>query len=180
MIDNDTKRRFLEELEKAGNILIACQKVGISRATFYRWKEADKEFKKKAARAERLGRESSNDIAEYGLLKGAKEGKIEHIKYLLSHNSKRYKPKKSDKFIIEHRSGSKTPPAPEITFEDLIDKQKRWNAEISRQERERVEKMGPIPLKPDGTEITDEELAQYTSYIMEYQRKKRLEDKDNQ
>lgn len=142
MIDDTSKIDLLKELEKAGNILIACQKVGISRATFYRWKETDKVFKKNTVRAERLGRESSNDIAEYGLLKGAKEGKIEHIKYLLSHNSKRYKPKKSDKFIIEHVSGSKAPKESDRTLEDLIDEQNAWNAEIELAERKAKERLG--------------------------------------
>ncbi|MFA7277446.1 MAG: hypothetical protein WC101_00460 [Candidatus Gracilibacteria bacterium] len=176
MIDETLKIELLKELEKAGNILIACQKVGISRATFYRWKETDKDFKKKATRAERLGRESSNDIAEYGLLKGAKEGKIEHIKYLLSHNSKRYKPNKSDKVIIEHRSGPKASEEPKQTIEDFIDIMTSRNEEEAAEMRVKYEKMGPLPLKSDGTPISNEEIGMYEGFIIEYFKKKKAED----
>lgn len=120
MIDDASKIGLIKELEKVGNILVACQKSNISRATFYRWRDSDSKFKRDVMRALRLGRESSIDMVEYSLLKGAKEGKIENIKYYLSHNSPKYKPKKSDKFIIEHRSGSKTSLVTEKTIEELL------------------------------------------------------------
>ena len=43
----ENKKDFLETFrECAGIITIACQKKGISRATFYNWLSGDKEFKK--------------------------------------------------------------------------------------------------------------------------------------
>lgn len=174
MIDETSKKELLKELEKTGNIYFACQKLGISRATFYRWMQ-DKQFKKDATRSINLGRESSCDIAEYALIKGAKEGKIENIKYYLVHNSKRYKPKKSDKFIIEHKTSQKTPQEPQKTLEDLFDDATINNEESIRQLREKYEKMGGIPLKADGTTISDEELWMYEGYIIEHYKKKKAD-----
>lgn len=101
MIDDKTKNRFLQELEKSGNVYLSCLKIGINRATYYRWKNGDKEFKKKASWAERNGRQNNCDIAEHALMINVKEKKMEAIKYLLSHQSPRYKPK-NRKIHIEH------------------------------------------------------------------------------
>lgn len=101
MIDDKTKNKFLQDLEKSGNVYLSCMRVGINRATYYRWKNGDKEFRKKAILAERNGRQNNCDVAEHALMMNVKDRKIDAIKYLLSHNSSRYKPK-NRKVYIEH------------------------------------------------------------------------------
>lgn len=100
MIDLETKEKLLKEIEKSGNVYLSCLKIGIDKATFYRWKK-EKDFNKKANEAIKMGRESNCDIAEHALMINVKERKMEAIKYVLSHHSKIYKPK-TRKVIIEH------------------------------------------------------------------------------
>lgn len=107
MIRNSTKRRLLIELEKSGNIYVSCLKLGINRATFYRWRQENKEFRKKADRATQDGRANNCDIAEHSLMRKVKDGNMEAIKYILGHNSTKYKSSKTNKVILEHVTKNK-------------------------------------------------------------------------
>jgi len=106
MIDQETRQKLIRELEKNGNVYLACLKVNIDRSTFYRWREQDAAFKKKADKATRTGRENNCDIAEHALMISVKEKKMEAIKYVLSHSSPRYKPKPR-KVYIEHSNSTR-------------------------------------------------------------------------
>ena len=99
MIDLETKEKLLKEIEKSGNVSLSCMKIGIDKATFYRWKD-DKEFRKKANEAMKRGRESNCDLAEHALMLNVKEKKMDAIKYVLSHQSKIYKPKDRKVFLV--------------------------------------------------------------------------------
>lgn len=92
MIKDGTKKRLIEELSKTGNILFSCSKVGIGRATYYRWKDRYPSFKAAAERAESLGREDMTDVAEAALLTNVKKGDQRAIEFTLKHNSERYRP----------------------------------------------------------------------------------------
>lgn len=92
MIDEKTKNKLLKELEKTGNVQISCLKVGIDRSTFYRWRQSNKAFKRVADEKLRYGREANSDIAEQALMLSVKDKNLSAIKYVLSHNSPRYKP----------------------------------------------------------------------------------------
>lgn len=122
MIPKEVKRKLLKELEKSGNILFACNKIGIDRSTFYRWRKESKEFKKLADEAVQRGRENMCDLAEHALLLNVKEKKMEAIKYVLSHYSKVYKPKQTSKVVIEHRrvGYSETNKDTDKAFEEII------------------------------------------------------------
>lgn len=126
MIDLETKEKLLKEIEKSGNVYLSCMKVGIDKATFYRWKK-EKDFSKRANEAIRRGRENNNDIAEHSLLLKIKDKDLGAIKYQLSHNSGRYKPK-TRKVIIEHSHIGKK----KEEFEEM--KREHWN-EITRELR---------------------------------------------
>lgn len=122
MIDGKTKTKLLEELEKTGNVWIACTKVGISRATYYRWLKEDKKFGKLAKEALTLGRDNMCDIAEHALALKIKEGDFNAIKYQLGHNSPFYKPRMLSKVILEHRRKiQKSDLPPPVSIEDILD-----------------------------------------------------------
>lgn len=135
MIDDPTKKKFLKELAKTGNIYVASMKVNISRSSHYRWKLEDKEYRQLANKAEKFGRANNCDIAEHALMLNVRDKKMDAIKYVLAHNSSRYKPKRINNVTIEHISGTKTPPEPKITFEDILyeaaEKTKRMREEGS-------------------------------------------------
>lgn len=118
MIDLETKEKLLKEIEKSGNVYLSCMKTGIDKATFYRWKD-DKEFRKKANDAVKRGRENNCEIAEHALMMNVKEKKMDAIKYVLSHQSKIYKPK-TRKVIIEHSNTNNSEKAISIKKKESI------------------------------------------------------------
>ena len=82
---------LLAELRKTSIVAIACQKTGVSRATFYRWME-DPEFSQEVALAQGEGRDAMNDAAESVLAKKIKEENLHAVKFWLTHNNERYRP----------------------------------------------------------------------------------------
>lgn len=84
------KRLLLNELGNNPLIERACKKVGIARSTFYRWCDADADFKAKAEVAIEFGRGKLNDFAESKLMEAIDMGSVQAIRYWLDHNSKRY------------------------------------------------------------------------------------------
>jgi len=175
MIDGKTKNKLLEELEKNGNVYLSCLKINVHRSTYYRWKGEDKEFNKKAEQAERTGRDNNCDIAEHALMLNVKDKKMEAIKYVLGHNSPKYKPKKTSSVMILHKKISDTPLTSQKTIEDLIEDDALNHFVKARKIKYKYEDMGGIPAKADGTPIKDEEMIEYEMYISEWYKKKELE-----
>ena len=121
MVDKATKKRIIAELEKSGNVYFACAKCGIVRATYYRWRESDKKFKKESDHAIRHGRENICDMAEHALLGKIKERDMNAIKYTLGHNSPYYKSNRDTKVFIQHSRVQDIRVDKNLTLEDLID-----------------------------------------------------------
>ncbi len=92
---SDEKNQLIQILMETPMVNLACKKVGIGRATYYRWIKDNPRFKKEVNRALEYGRSYWNEIAESGLLKNIKNGDMSAIKYFLSNNDKRYTPKRS-------------------------------------------------------------------------------------
>ena len=92
---SDEKSQLIQILTETPTITYACKKVGISRATYYRWIKDNPGFKKKVNRALDYGRKYWCEIAESALMKAIKDGNIHAVKYFLSNNDKRYIPKRS-------------------------------------------------------------------------------------
>jgi hypothetical protein len=77
--------RLVEEIEKTPLIQIACDKVGISRNTFYRWMKEDEEFLTRVNEAVSLGTGLVSDVAISNVLEGIKKKDAMYTKYWLSH-----------------------------------------------------------------------------------------------
>ncbi len=168
MIDDKTKQKLLKEISNYGNVYLSCLKVGVDKATYYRWKQQDKEFRKLANKAEKMGRENINDIAEHSLLKNVKDGNQRAIEYTLSHNSKRYKRKKEDVVIIHKKDIApimREPSLDEILsaydklFEDKDEKKKieRIPPEYELKQKETIEE-AKIEPKIINETLTKEEI----------------------
>lgn len=84
-------KKFLEELEKTPIISVACEKVGISRNSIYRWRLEDYNFAEQVDAALELGIGFVNDVAEGNVLRGIKQGDSGMTKYWLSSRHKAYK-----------------------------------------------------------------------------------------
>ncbi|MDD2753742.1 MAG: phBC6A51 family helix-turn-helix protein [Candidatus Portnoybacteria bacterium] len=86
------KKLILEQLYKNPIIEVACQKIGISRMTFYRWKE-NQDFSKAVDKAMIDGRLLVNDLAESQLIGAVKDRNFQAIAYWLKHHHPSYKTK---------------------------------------------------------------------------------------
>jgi hypothetical protein len=84
------EKSFLEQLKTIPNISLACEKVGLSRNTVYRWCNEDSEFKKRVDEALESGVESVNDLAESKLVTNINNGNMRAIQYWLDNNKKTY------------------------------------------------------------------------------------------
>ncbi|MFH0892789.1 MAG: phBC6A51 family helix-turn-helix protein [Candidatus Falkowbacteria bacterium] len=84
--------RFIKILEEAPFISYAAKKAGIARATIYRWKKNNPEFREQLERALDSGRDHLIDIAEIALVEKIKSKDMTAIKFFLQHNDTRYRP----------------------------------------------------------------------------------------
>ena len=90
MIRQEQKEKLLEQLKKTPIVQIACDKAGISRATYYRFRKNDLEFTKATDEALKEGLFLVNDIAESQLLSLIKEKNLTAIIFWLKHRHDEY------------------------------------------------------------------------------------------
>ena len=85
-----TKQDLLEQLKKTPIVQVACQKVNIGRATYYRWRHEDEEFSQKADEAIMEGSLLVNDIAESQMMTAIKNQNHTAIIFWLKHHHQNY------------------------------------------------------------------------------------------
>lgn len=81
---------FLEQLRTVPNVSLACEKVGLSRNTVYRWCKEDLDFKERLDLAISTGTDSINDLAESKLIGHINSGNLRAIQYWLDNNKRNY------------------------------------------------------------------------------------------
>ena len=83
--DTIKKEAMIKALEKSlGNATVACQKVGISRDTHYRWIKTDDKYKQSVLDLKNI----SLDFAETMLMENIKQGKESSIFFYLKTQGK--------------------------------------------------------------------------------------------
>ena len=85
------KQLLVEQLKKTPIVQIACEKSGVSRATFYRWKTEDVPFRKAADEALAEGTAFVSDLAESQLLTNIKNGNLTATIFWLKNKHNDYK-----------------------------------------------------------------------------------------
>lgn len=90
MKNEQEKERLVEQLRKTPIVQVACEKMGVGRATYYRWLKEDKGFAQKADDALREGSLLINDMAESQLISAIKDKNIAAIIYWLRHHHPAY------------------------------------------------------------------------------------------
>lgn len=93
MKKDKVKDSFLGELKKIPIVQVACEKVGISRQSVYRWKREDEQFRKEMEQALVEGEALVNDMTESQLLTLIKEKNWSAISFWLRHRNPRFKDK---------------------------------------------------------------------------------------
>lgn len=84
------KQLLLEQLKKTPIVQIACEKAGISRMTYYRWRKEDPKFLKASDIALSEGSMLVNDMAESQLLSAIRDKNMTGIIFWLKHHHSTY------------------------------------------------------------------------------------------
>jgi len=103
------KELLIEQLKKTPIVQIACEKTGVGRATFYRWKKEDEEFARQADEAIVEGNELVNDMAESQLMAAIRDGNLGGIIFWLKHHHPRYATKVEVTARLKHDDENLTP-----------------------------------------------------------------------
>ncbi len=84
------KKTIIEQLRKTPIIQIACERASVSRATFYRWRDQDKEFEKSVKEALAEGEIFINELSESQLISLIKEKNWPAISFWLRNHDPKY------------------------------------------------------------------------------------------
>lgn len=84
------KEQLLEILKKTPIVQIACEKAGVGRATYYRWRKEDSEFAKESDQALLDGSLLINDMAESQMMSAIKDKNMTAIIFWLKHHHPAY------------------------------------------------------------------------------------------
>ncbi|MDR3642530.1 MAG: phBC6A51 family helix-turn-helix protein [Candidatus Doudnabacteria bacterium] len=103
------KEMILEQLRKTPVIQIVCEKLGISRSSYYRWRQDDKDFAKACDDALEDGCLLINDLAESQLMGAIRDQNITAIIFWLRSHHDKYKNKMEVSASIKNVSEQLTP-----------------------------------------------------------------------
>lgn len=84
------KEELVETLKIYPVVKTACEKVGVGRATYYRWCEEDEIFESASKVAIKKGVLLVNDVAEENLIEKIEDKDLPAIKYWLRHHHESY------------------------------------------------------------------------------------------
>lgn len=84
------KEKLLDQLRKMPIIQIACEKAGIARASYYRWRSEDKEFAKASDGALAEGEAFITDISESQLIQMIRDRNFQAVQLWLRHHHPKY------------------------------------------------------------------------------------------
>lgn len=87
------KAKLIEQFKKTPIVQIACEKTGIGRASYYRWRKEDDEFALAADEALTGGKQLISDLAESQLIRAIQDGNMTAIIYWLKNQHPDYKTK---------------------------------------------------------------------------------------
>ena len=84
------KELLLDQFKKTPIVQVVCEKFGIGRATYYRWRKADPKFAEDADIALEDGNKLINDMAESQLMSAIRDKNMTAIIYWLNHHHPAY------------------------------------------------------------------------------------------
>lgn len=84
------RKNLIEQLRKTPIIQLACEKVGIGRATYYRWRKSNLKFARSSDDALQESVSLMNDLAESQLLSAIREKNMTAIIFWLKNRHRAY------------------------------------------------------------------------------------------
>jgi dsRNA-specific ribonuclease len=113
------KEKMLKELREMPVTQFACKKVGIGRATFYRWKNEDEVFAKETEKAITEGEELINDMSESQLIALIRDKNFQALKLWLRHHHPKYRNRLEMQTNLQSPNDELTPEQEKIVLEAL-------------------------------------------------------------
>lgn len=104
MKKNRKKDEFLTQLKKIPIVQSACEKVGLSRNTVYRWKKEDPKFKVEMDLAMSEGEDLVNDVSEHQLLNLIQQQDWHAISFWLRHRNPKFRDKVDINATVKNES----------------------------------------------------------------------------
>lgn len=89
-----TKQKLLEYLTESGNVSYSCKRSGISRETYYEWRDTDRVFAHDAESAIDYGKSFVNDLAHTQLILNIQKGDMQAVRFQLVNCHPDYQPKR--------------------------------------------------------------------------------------
>lgn len=103
------KAELIAQFRKTPIVQLACERVGIGRTTYYRWRKEDSKFSQDADEAIHDGSFLVNDLAESQLLTCIRDKELGAITFWLKHHHPKYSAKLEVTGKIKHEDGALTP-----------------------------------------------------------------------
>ena len=103
----EEKEKLIELLKTTPIVGVACARIGMARATFYRWFDEDPAFAKKVREALKFGNRDINDLAYGKLLKKIDKDSLPAILYYLSRRHPYFKRPESMKHKVQIEASQK-------------------------------------------------------------------------
>ena len=113
------KSKLLDQLKRVPIVEAACQKAGISRQTFYRWKFEDAEFAKEVEKAIADGQMLVSDLSESQVIAMIRDKNWPAISFWLKHHHPSYKTRIQSEGSLQMPQEELTPEQEETVKEAL-------------------------------------------------------------
>ena len=98
------KNSLVTRLEKLPIVEVACKQIGLSRATYYRWRRDDEVFADDCDEAIEHSSAMINDMAESQLIQSIKDKNMTAIVFWLKHHHKNYETRVNVQGVIKHQA----------------------------------------------------------------------------
>ena len=108
------KNSLVTRLEKLPIVEVACKQIGLSRATYYRWRRDDEVFADDCDEAIEHSSAMINDMAESQLIQSIKDKNMTAIVFWLKHHHKNYETRVNVQGVIKHQADMLTDEQSEI------------------------------------------------------------------
>lgn len=108
-LTSSKKQLVIDQLQIIPIVQVVCEKTGVGRSTYYRWRKEDSDFKKEADKALRKGSLLINDLAESQLISAIKDKNLTAIIFWLKYHHPAYTTKVELHGSLDHKMETLTP-----------------------------------------------------------------------
>lgn len=103
------KQLVIDQLKKTPIVQVVCEKTGVGRSTYYRWRKEDSDFKKATNKALKEGSLLVNDLAESQLISAIKDKNLTAIIFWLKYHHPAYTTRVELRGSVDHKMETLTP-----------------------------------------------------------------------